>query len=70
MGLNACNTWFNGVQTFGLRTAKLHLNRAAVDKAWPVPTREKSCSFLCHCSGLVSGVLRGIKGYMVIWIVY
>lgn len=36
-------------------------NRSAVDKLWPVSTRRKELPFLCHCSGLISGVRRVLK---------
>ena len=40
MQLNAFNTCFNHVQTFGMRTAKLHSNWAAIGKPWCLNNHE------------------------------
>ena len=45
MQLNALNAYFSYVQTFGMRTAKLHLNLVAMDKPWS-PNNHKGASVI------------------------
>ena len=49
-----------------MRTTKLHLNCAAMDKPWSPNNHERAAPFICHCSGLVSPVCvrRDIEGYV------
>ena len=64
MQLNEFNTCLNFMQTFGMRTSKLHLNWAAMDKPWSPNNHERAPPFICHSSDLISGVPGGIEGYV------
>ena len=49
------------VETFGMRTDKLHLNWVAMDKLWRPNNHERALLLSFIYSGLVSGERNGIE---------